>query len=72
MMASELTSAQAAEILGVTPARVGQFAAEGRIKILRTIGSSNLYCARSVAKFAKSPRKAGRPKGSRNVANAQS
>jgi excisionase family DNA binding protein len=54
-----LTTTQAAEKLGITPARVGQLIAAGRIKAT-PFGRSHLIEDRDLAKYT--PRKTGRPR----------
>jgi excisionase family DNA binding protein len=57
-----ITTSEAAEILGVTPARVRQFVLDGRL-IGRKFGRDLLLDELEVRKFAAKPRKiTGRPK----------
>ena len=56
-----MTAADAARELCVTPARVSQLIADGRLDA-RRVGGMTLVSEASVAAFASSPRSPGRPK----------
>lgn len=58
----DLTTSQVAARLGLSVARVQQFARNGRLPIARTVGRSFLFRARDVEKFAAKERKEGRPR----------
>ena len=62
-----MTAAEAARVLGVTPARVSQLIRAGKLKAHRK-GSMTLVEVDSVEKYAGTPRRAGRP--SREVLEA--
>lgn len=57
-----LTTDEVARKLRVSPGRVRQFVAEGRLHYERKIGSAALFDAEVVEQFAKQPRPTGRPK----------
>lgn len=62
MNSGPITTSDAAEILGVTPARVRQFVLEGRLKG-KKLGRDLLLDESEVRAFASKPRKiTGRPK----------
>jgi excisionase family DNA binding protein len=56
-----ITTAEAAEIIGVSKARVLQFVQDGRIKVKESVGSNYLFDARQIQSFAAKERKNGRP-----------
>lgn len=58
-----LNTAEAADELGVSPVRVRQFYAQGRLRGVK-LNNGLFFHQREVAKFRKSPRKNGRPKNS--------
>jgi hypothetical protein len=57
-----LTTEEVAEKLGVTPGRVRQFVYDDRLKPKEKIGQVLFFDKDEVQKFAKLPRKTGRPK----------
>lgn len=62
MPLDDLTTAQAAAVLGVTPARVRQYIADGRLPARALTPRLHLVRAADVAKLVR--RKPGRPKSS--------
>lgn len=59
--ATSMTAAEAAQELGVTPARVSQLIADDRLDA-RRVGSMTLVSEASVAAYAATPRVSGRPR----------
>lgn len=59
--APSVTSAEAARRLGVSPARVSQLVADGRLDA-RRVGGMTLVTEESVEAYARTPRAAGRPR----------
>ncbi len=59
--APSMTAADAARELGVTPARVSQLIADGRLDA-RRVGGTTLVTEESVGAYASTPRSPGRPK----------
>jgi excisionase family DNA binding protein len=55
-----LTTTEAAEVIGVSSMRVRQFAKENRLHSLQ-VGNILVFEKEEVKKFAKTPRKWGRP-----------
>ena len=55
-----LTTTEAAEVIGVSSIRVRQFAKENRLRSLQ-VGNILVFDQEEVKKFAKTPRKWGRP-----------
>lgn len=56
-----MTAAEAARALGVTPGRVSQLVADGRLEA-RRVGGATLVSERSVSMYASTPRSPGRPR----------
>ena len=63
-MAKEVTTEEAANLLGVTPARVRQFVMEGRLECRRLGRHMLLFELSVIQKFKKNP--PGRPKSNKD------
>ncbi len=57
-----LTTAEAAKRLGVNPSRISQFVTEERLEVAARVGTTMFFLPEEIARFAKVPRKTGRPK----------
>ncbi|MFI6173569.1 helix-turn-helix domain-containing protein [Nocardia sp. NPDC051052] len=58
---ADMTAAEAAEALGVTPRQVARLTAEGRIQSARRVGRTLVLDAESVRRLAQQRRRRGRP-----------
>lgn len=63
-----LTSAEAAEQIGVSVRRLHQFVKEERLSPTEKVGNSLLFDRRTVLRFARTPRLPGRPRQRRKSA----